>query len=49
VTPASPEHPYEVMHSDSIFFFDAGGRARLVATSVARTDAIAADIENLMK
>lgn len=48
VTPASAEHPYDVMHSDSIFFFDAGGRARLVATSVSHTDAIAADIENLM-
>jgi protein SCO1/2 len=49
VTPASPEHAYEVMHSDSIFFFDASGRARLVAMSVDKTDAIAADVERLMK
>ena len=49
VTPASPEHPYEVMHSDSIFFFDASGRARFVATSSDHTDALASDVEGLMK
>jgi protein SCO1/2 len=49
VTKASPGVAYEVMHSDSIFFFDPSGRARLVATSVDRTDAIAADVEQLMK
>ena len=49
VTPASADHAYEVMHSDSIFFFDAGGHARLVATSVAHTDAIAADVEKLIE
>jgi protein SCO1/2 len=27
--------PYQVMHSDSVFFFDREGRARYVATSVA--------------
>jgi protein SCO1/2 len=49
VTQASSAHPYEVMHSDSIFFFDANGHARLVAMSVDKTDAIAADVERLMK
>jgi protein SCO1/2 len=48
VTPAGPDHPYDVMHSDSIFFFDAKGRARLVATSVNHTDVIEADIQKLM-
>jgi protein SCO1 len=48
VTPASPERAYEVMHSDSIFFFDANGHARLVATSSDHTAVIAADIERLM-
>lgn len=48
VTQATPDHPYDVMHSDSVFFFDARARARLVATSVNHTDVITADIENLM-
>jgi protein SCO1/2 len=48
VTKAAADQPYEVMHSDSIFFFDAAGRARLVATSVNHTDVIAADIEKLL-
>ena len=49
VTPASPGQAYEVMHSDSIFFFDTNGHARLVATSSDHTAVIAADIERLMK
>ncbi len=48
VTPAAANRAYEVMHSDSIFFFDASGHARFVATSVNHTDVIAADIEKLM-
>ena len=32
VTPASPGHAYEVMHSGAMFFFDRNGRARLVTT-----------------
>jgi len=48
VTPTSPGRAYEVMHSDSIFFFDASGRPRLVATSADHTDVIAADIRKLM-
>jgi protein SCO1/2 len=47
VTPASSDHPYEVMHSDSVFFFDTSGRARYVATSVDDTAKIARDIENI--
>lgn len=48
VTPASPGHPYEVMHSDSVFFFDKSGHARYVATSVANTPSIAADVSRLI-
>jgi protein SCO1/2 len=49
VTPTSPGHAYEVTHSDSVFFFDPSGRARLVAMSVDNTAAIAADIERLLQ
>ncbi|MGB8363468.1 MAG: SCO family protein [Rhizomicrobium sp.] len=48
VTPASPGHPYEVMHSASTFFFDREGNARYVATSVADAPAIEADIRGLL-
>jgi protein SCO1 len=48
VTPASPGHPYEVMHSDSVFFFDRDGRARYVATSVANAPLIAAHLKTLL-
>jgi len=48
VTPASPGHAYEVMHSDSVFFFDRYGRARYVATSVANASAIAAHVLKLL-
>lgn len=49
VTPASPGHPYEVMHSDSVFFFDREGRARYVVTSVANSSAIAANLQSLLQ
>ncbi len=49
VTPSSPGHAYEVMHSDSVFFFDPQGRVRYVATSVADASAIAADVRNLLE
>ncbi len=49
VTPASPGHPYEVMHSATTFFFDREGRARYVATSVADASAVEADILALLK
>jgi protein SCO1/2 len=44
VTPQSPGHPYEVMHSGAIFLFDRNGRARLVTT---KTDNLAELIDDL--
>lgn len=49
VTPASPAHAYEVMHSASVFFFDRDGRARYVATSVANAPLIAGYIAGLLR
>jgi len=48
VTPASPGQDYEVMHSDSIFFFDPAGHARYVTTSSDDTTAIAGDVSALI-
>lgn len=48
VTPASPGRSYEVMHSDSVFFFDRKGRARYVATSVGNAHLIASYIFDLL-
>jgi protein SCO1/2 len=48
VTSATPGHPYSVMHSSSIFFFDRAGRARLVTMSTDDAGAIAARIMRLM-
>lgn len=48
VQPTSEGKDAEVMHSDSTFFFDASGHARLVATSTDDTKAIAGDIERLL-
>lgn len=48
VTQASPGHPYEVMHSDSLFLFDSSGRARFVTTSTADSSALAAQIRDLL-
>lgn len=39
--------PYEVMHSNAVFFFDRDGRARLVTTDTADTAAITADLRRL--
>jgi protein SCO1/2 len=39
---------YEVMHSESVFFFDPQGRARLVTLSTDNTMDIAKDIVSLM-
>jgi cytochrome oxidase Cu insertion factor (SCO1/SenC/PrrC family) len=38
----------EVMHSGSVFIFDASGHAREVMTSTSDTRNVAADIENLL-
>lgn len=49
VTPASPGHPYAVMHSASTFFFDRNGNARLVTMSTDDTAAITEQLRRLMK
>ncbi|HEY4941993.1 MAG TPA: SCO family protein [Rhizomicrobium sp.] len=48
VTPASPGHPYEVMHSNAVFFFDRSGRARLVSTETKDIDGLTADVKRLL-
>ena len=48
VTPETPGHPYEVMHSNAVFFFDRNGRARLVATATDDITGLTADIERLL-
>jgi protein SCO1/2 len=41
--------PYEVMHSNAIFFFDRDGKARLVATDNKDIDGIEKDLERLIQ
>jgi protein SCO1 len=41
--------PYEVMHSNAVFFFDRDGRARLVTTDTSDTAAMAEDVKRLAK
>jgi protein SCO1/2 len=48
VTKDSPGHPYEVMHSNSVFFFDRSGRARLVTTSTDDIAGITDDVKRLL-
>jgi protein SCO1/2 len=48
VTPASAAANTEVMHSDSTFFFDPTGHARLVTTTTDDTKTIAADIKRVL-
>lgn len=48
VTPDSPGHAYEVMHSDAVFFFDRSGRARLVTTKTDDVAGITADLKRLL-
>jgi protein SCO1/2 len=48
VTPASEGSGTQVMHSDSTFFFDPSGHARLVTTSTDDTKAIAKDAKRLL-
>lgn len=40
--------PYEVMHSNAVFFFDPHGRARLVTTNTNDTASIADDVRQLL-
>lgn len=42
------DHPYEVMHSAAVFFFDRAGHVRLVTLETEDTAALAADIERLL-
>jgi len=48
VTKDSPGHAYEVMHSNSVFFFDRSGRARLVTTSTDDIAGITDDVKRLL-
>ena len=40
--------PYEVMHTNAVFFFDRGGKARLVTTDTSDSAAIAQDVRQLL-
>jgi protein SCO1 len=40
--------PYEVIHSNAVFFFDKGGKARLVTTDTSDTAAMAEDVKRLL-
>jgi len=40
--------PYEVIHSNAVFFFDKDGRARLVTTDTSDTAAMAEDVKRLL-
>lgn len=48
VTPETPGHPYEVMHSAAAFFFDRTGRARLVTTKTDDVAGLAEDLKQLL-
>lgn len=41
--------PYEVMHSNAVFFFDRDGRARLVTTDTSDPSAMAEDVTRLLR
>ena len=41
--------PYEVMHSNAVFFFDRDGKARLVTTDTSDAAAMAEDVKRLLK
>jgi protein SCO1/2 len=41
--------PYEVMHSNAVFFFDRDGKARLVTTDTTDTAAMADDVKRLLE
>jgi protein SCO1/2 len=40
--------PYEVMHSNAVFFFDRSGKARLVTLDSSRPAEMAADVKRLL-
>jgi protein SCO1/2 len=41
--------PYEVMHSNAVFFFDRSGKARLVTTDTSDASAVAEDVKRLLR
>jgi protein SCO1 len=41
--------PYEVMHSNAVFFFDKDGKARLVTTDTSDAAAMAQDVKKLLQ
>jgi protein SCO1/2 len=41
--------PYEVFHSNAVFFFDRDGRARLVTTDTSDATAMAEDVTRLLR
>ncbi|HVW74943.1 MAG TPA: SCO family protein [Rhizomicrobium sp.] len=41
--------PYQVTHSNAVFFFDRDGRARLVTTDTTDTAAMAKDVKRLLQ
>ena len=41
--------PYEVIHSNAVFFFDREGRARLVTTDTSNAAAMAEDVKRLLQ
>ena len=43
-----PGPPYEVMHSNAVFFFDRVGKARLVTTDTGNAAAMAEDMKKLL-
>lgn len=43
-----PGPPYDVMHSNAVFFFDRDGKARLVTTDTSDSAAIAQDVRRLL-
>lgn len=48
VTKDTPGHPYTVMHSNSVFFFDRAGSARLVTTSTDDIKGLTEDVKRLL-
>ena len=43
-----PGPPYQVMHSNAVFFFDRSGKARLVTTDTSHSAAMAEDVRRLL-
>lgn len=48
VTPASPGHAYDVVHTNTVYIFGPSGRARLATMKTDNAAALATDIQHLM-